>query len=88
VVEILQRAIAEIEKLPSDMQEKIGRELLARVENLRALVGDLAKSRSVDRGGGKSLADLIGSVDGLSADLSVRKNHRLKATGYGRKRPG
>jgi Arc/MetJ-type ribon-helix-helix transcriptional regulator len=34
-----------------------------------------------------AIADLIGSVDGLPADLSARKTHYLKATGYGRKRP-
>ena len=32
------------------------------------------------------LADLIGSIDGLPADLSARKKHHLRATGYGRKR--
>lgn len=32
------------------------------------------------------IADLIGSVDGLPADLSARKKHYLRATGYGRKR--
>lgn len=32
------------------------------------------------------IADLIGSVDGLPADLSARKKHYLKATGYGQKR--
>ena len=34
-----------------------------------------------------AIADLIGSVDGLPADLSARKKHYLRATGYGRKRP-
>ena len=34
-----------------------------------------------------AIADLIGSVDGLPADLSGRKKAYLKATGYGRKRP-
>ena len=34
-----------------------------------------------------AIADLIGSVDGLPADLSARKKHYLLATGYGRKRP-
>jgi Arc/MetJ-type ribon-helix-helix transcriptional regulator len=34
-----------------------------------------------------SIADLIGSVDGLPADLSARTRHYLRATGYGRKRP-
>ncbi len=32
------------------------------------------------------IADLIGSVDGLPGDLSRRKKHYLKATGYGQKR--
>jgi Ribbon-helix-helix protein, copG family len=35
-----------------------------------------------------SVADLIGSVDRLPADLSGRKKHYLKATGYGQKRGG
>jgi Arc/MetJ-type ribon-helix-helix transcriptional regulator len=34
-----------------------------------------------------TINDLIGSVDGLPADLSKRKIAYLKATGYGRKRP-
>ena len=33
------------------------------------------------------IADLIGSVDGLPEDLSARRKHHLKSTGYGRKRP-
>lgn len=33
------------------------------------------------------IADLIGSVDGLPADLSERKKTYLKTTGYGKKRP-
>ena len=33
-----------------------------------------------------AIADLVGSVDGLPADLSTRKKRYLKATGYGRKR--
>ena len=33
-----------------------------------------------------TIADLIGSVDGLPADLSSRKKRYLKATGYGQKR--
>ncbi len=34
-----------------------------------------------------AIADLIGSVDGLPVDLSARKKHYLRTTGYGRKRP-
>jgi Arc/MetJ-type ribon-helix-helix transcriptional regulator len=33
-----------------------------------------------------SIADLIGSVDGLPVDLSARRRHYLAATGYGQKR--
>jgi Arc/MetJ-type ribon-helix-helix transcriptional regulator len=33
-----------------------------------------------------TIADLIGSVDGLPVDLSSRKKRCLKATGYGQKR--
>jgi Arc/MetJ-type ribon-helix-helix transcriptional regulator len=35
-----------------------------------------------------AIADLVGSVNGLPPDLSARKKPYLKATGYGRKRPG
>ena len=34
-----------------------------------------------------AIADLIGAADGLPPDLSARKKHYLRATGYGRKRP-
>lgn len=34
-----------------------------------------------------AIADLVGSVDGLPADLSARKKAYLKTLGYGRKRP-
>ncbi len=35
----------------------------------------------------EAIGNLIGSVDGLPADLSERKKKYLKATGYGQKRP-
>ena len=34
-----------------------------------------------------AIADLVGSVSGLPADLSSRKRQYLQATGYGKKRP-
>ena len=34
-----------------------------------------------------AIADIIGSVDGLPADLSARRKQYLTATGYGKKRP-
>jgi hypothetical protein len=35
----------------------------------------------------KAIADVVGAVDGLPADLSERKKHYLKIWGYGRDRP-
>jgi Arc/MetJ-type ribon-helix-helix transcriptional regulator len=35
----------------------------------------------------EAIADLIGSVAGLPSDLSARRKHALKTTGYGKKRP-
>jgi hypothetical protein len=37
MVKTLKLAIAEVERLPEDAQEKIGRELLAHVEKIRTL---------------------------------------------------
>jgi hypothetical protein len=50
----------------------------------------LSQSDRADRpsAGYEAIADLIGSIDDskLPTDLSARKKHYLKATGYGRKR--
>jgi hypothetical protein len=35
----------------------------------------------------EAIADLVGSVEGLPADLSAGKKAHLKSTGYGQKRP-
>jgi Arc/MetJ-type ribon-helix-helix transcriptional regulator len=43
------------------------------------------QNSSQDRLG--SIADLIGSVEGLPPDLSAAKKKHLAATGYGHKRP-
>jgi Arc/MetJ-type ribon-helix-helix transcriptional regulator len=51
-------------------------------ERLQRAVGPVRRrSQPLD-----AIADLIGSVDGLPADLSARKKRYLKATGYGQKR--
>ncbi len=49
-------------------------------ERLRQATGSTRERAPVH-----TIADLIGSVDGLPSDLSTRKKHYLKATGYGRK---
>ena len=44
-------------------------------------------ARSRLRAAPTDIADLVGSVDGLPADLSERKKAYLRETRYGRKRP-
>lgn len=46
----------------------------------------LLRAKRSKRATAAVIADLIGSVDGLPADLSRRKKWHLKATGYGKKR--
>jgi hypothetical protein len=49
MVKILERALAEVARLPEAAQEKIGRELLAHIEKLRSLRETI--NRSIERGG-------------------------------------
>jgi hypothetical protein len=66
---ILKDAIAEAARLPESDQERIGTELLAHIEKLRALRADLASGiRSLDEGRGKAL-----EIDDVIA--RARKNH-------------
>jgi Arc/MetJ-type ribon-helix-helix transcriptional regulator len=62
-------------------QRRISRSDVVR-ERLRAPRTGRRESAALD-----GILDLIGSVDGLPADLSARKKHYLKGTGYGGKRP-
>ena len=54
MVKTLEQAIAEVESLPAEDQEQIGRTLLSHVEKLRALRAEIDKGvRSLDAGQGK-----------------------------------
>ena len=54
MVKSLEQAIAELERLPAEDQEAIGRSLLSHVEKLRALRREIDKCiRSMDAGLGK-----------------------------------
>jgi hypothetical protein len=56
VTKVLEEAIVEVAALPSADQEKIGREIIAYVEKLRALRTDLDLGiQSLDRGEGREL---------------------------------
>jgi hypothetical protein len=62
MTKMLQQAIAEVERLPAEDQEQIGRTLLAHVEKLRALRIEIDKgTRSLDAGQGResSIDDFI-----------------------------
>jgi hypothetical protein len=54
MVKTLEQAIAELQRLPADDQEQIGRSLLSHVEKLRALRTEVDKGvRSLDAGLGR-----------------------------------
>jgi hypothetical protein len=62
MVRTLEQAIAELERLPTEDQEQIGRTLLSYVEKLRALRAEIDKGlRSLDAGRGieSSVEDFI-----------------------------
>ena len=80
---------------------RLGEELIAEIENESQLckisVSEVVRGRLRRASGiqpGKRpvalelIGDLIGSVEGLPADLSARKKHYLRANGYGRNRSG
>ena len=54
MVKTLEQAIAEVQRLPDEDQEKIGRTLLSHIEKLRALRTEIDKGlRSLDAGQGR-----------------------------------
>ncbi len=62
MVKSLEAAIAELERLPAEDQEQIGRSLLSHVEKLRALRAEIDKGiASLDAGEGKesSIGDFL-----------------------------
>jgi Arc/MetJ-type ribon-helix-helix transcriptional regulator len=72
------------EVLAADIEEESRGRKISKSDVVRerlSLPARSSRSRRTD-----SIADLVGSVDGLPADLSARRKAYLKATGYGRKR--
>jgi len=76
------------------LPEPLVAEIEAEARGRKISKSDVVRERLQRRGGRSgrrpaplaSIADLIGSVDGLPTDLSARRKRYLKATGYGRKR--
>lgn len=67
MVKSLEEAIAELERLPAEDQEQIGRSLLSHVEKLRALRAEIDKGiASLDAGQGResSIDDFLRQKNG------------------------
>ena len=81
-----------VKTLTVRLPEALVAEIEAESDRRRLSKSDVVRERLAGPGrhhasGLASLADLIGSVKGLPADLSARKKAYLRSTGYGAKRP-
>jgi len=75
------------------LPEALVAEIEAESRGRRLSKSDVVRERLRGRGARRRhaplalIADLVGSVDGLPADLSGRKKRYLRASGHGEKRP-
>ena len=74
------------ETLVVDIEEESRARKVSKSDVIRERLRYPARSARSRRVPTDSIADLVGSVDGLPADLSARSKEYLKAAGYGRKR--
>ena len=75
------------EPLASEIEAESRRRRVSKSDVVRERLQLLPKQRRAWPTPLHAIADLVGSVDGLPADLSSRKKEHLRATGYGQKRP-
>jgi hypothetical protein len=77
-------------RLPDDLAAQLEAESRERKMSKSEIIRErLARARMRKRPTSlDAISDLIGSVQGLPADLSTRAKEYLKTTGYGQKRPG
>lgn len=75
------------EALVAQIEAESRRRRLSKSDVVRERLSVSANGRSRTGSALDSIADLIGSVDTLPADLSTNTKGYLKATGYGSKRP-
>jgi hypothetical protein len=73
-------------RLPEELVAQIEAESRRRKLSKSDVVRERLTARRPDSTSLDTIADLVGSVDGLPPDLSARKKKYLKSTGYGRKR--
>ena len=76
------------EALVAQIEAESRERKLSKSDVVRERLSRPAQSRGRHSAPLAAIADLVGSVNGLPADLSARKKSYLKATGYGRQRPG
>ena len=74
------------EALVAQIESESRRRKLSKSDVVRERLSRTDGKRSRRPAAFDAIADLIGSVDGLPADLGARKKRCLKATRYGRKR--
>lgn len=74
------------EPLAAEIEAESRQRKISKSDVVRERLQSAAQSKRTKAQPLKAIADLIGSVDGLPADLSTRKKWYLKETGYGRKR--
>ena len=75
------------EALVAQIEAESRERKLSKSDVVRERLSDTAGPRRGSSAPLAAIADLVGSVDGLPADLSAKTKRHLKATGYGRKRP-
>jgi hypothetical protein len=73
------------DSLADDIEAEARRRKMSKTDIMRERLSRTTESAKVPSSL-EAIADLIGSIDGLPADLSRNKKAYLKA-GYGRKRP-
>ena len=77
-------------RLPDELAARIEAESRARKVSKSDVIRERLSRPPRSRGRRESaldaIADLVGSVDGLPADLSARRKAYLAASGYGQKR--
>jgi len=73
------------EALVAEIEEESRGRRVSKSDVIRERLKLPARSLRSRRTPADSIADLVGSIDGLPADLSARKKKYLKATGCGRK---
>lgn len=74
------------ETLAADIEAESRERRVSKSDVVRERLERAAKGNPKEAASLEAIADLIGSIDGLPADLSSRKKQYLRATGYGQKR--